>query len=142
MNFLAFGLDVPRQPSSPGSLCYEESKYTSPKSMCSKHMHSNHQPRHLQDNLSLLSCRLTIGSNVSILYRKKIINLLKDIEGEKGLLKFLVLKKNYRMMGNSVSRYAGAVKAVKPQKFTLHQLFFSSLQRSQRLPSCFAFLHA
>lgn len=63
------------------------------------------------------------------------INLLKDIEGEKGLQKFLVLKKNYRMMGNSVSRYVSAVKTVKPQKFTLHQLsFFSSLQRSQTLP--------
>lgn len=94
MNFLAFGLDVPRQSSSPGSLCSEESKYTSRKSMCSKHMHSNHQPGHLQDNLSSLSCRLTIGSNVSIPYRKKKKNLLKDIEGEKGLLNFLVLKKN------------------------------------------------
>lgn len=45
-------------------------------------------------------------------------------------------------MGNSVSRYVNAVKTVKPQKFTLHQLsFFSSLQRSQTLPSCFLRLH-
>lgn len=90
VNFLAFGLDVPRQSSSLGSLCHKESKYTSRKSMFSKHMHSNHQPGHLQDNLSLLFCRLTIGSNVSILYRKK-NKPLKDIEGEEGLLKFLGL---------------------------------------------------
>lgn len=77
--FWPCGLEVPRQSFCPGSLCHEEFKYTSRKSMCSKHMHSNHQPGHLQDNLSLLFCRLTIGSNVSILYRKKKINLLKDI---------------------------------------------------------------
>lgn len=122
MNFLVFGLDVPKQSSFPGSLCYKESKYTSCKSMCSEHMHSNRQPGHLQDNLSLLFCRLTIGLNVSIFYRKK-TNLLKYIEGEKRLLKFLVLKKNYKMIGNSEN----AVKTVKPLKFTLHQLSFLSL---------------
>lgn len=52
---------------------------------------------------------------------EKKINPLNDKEGEKGLLKFLVLKKrNYKMMGNSVSGHVSAVKTVKPQKFPLH----------------------